>query len=651
MSTPPISDAIINVIVENEVAETVDVTDLDVSIPAIDIVLGQQGPKGDPGLPGVSGAPVPVVDECGDLTVWTKWGVGTGTLTIATITDSSVVVGGKVIRCVGRVQSTRTPMVPFDPKVLYRVKFRVRQTVNSTDVFYAGLEGVAADGVTLVNSTGANSPGGASVVAAAVALTVAQGWQEFVGYVKGFAAVGSNSSNFACPSPYVPGNIHANVRYIRPYFYANINGTETGTQEIDYVSLEIVPEPVTPLPLYDEGSSLTEWFQYSGTGTVSVAQVADSSVGGKVLSFAGQANLVRTPLVPYDPTALYRIKFRARRTVNPGTGSNNINAGFEGVAADGVTTVTTDGFANRAGPQHTVAASGVALVVAGGWQEFTGYVKGVAAFGTAVAAPSPSSPGVMHQNVRYIRPFVSIGSGDAAGRAEVDYVSLEIVPQVATGGTEVTLSGDGTAGAPLSAALTGTRSGGWSVAGNLGVTGVVNLGNEQVTIGTATGGSFWQPNVTLQRMVSGKLSLAIFAVVDENTPLGILLRTNSIDRGRLEFAVDSVSNLPHLRMNDGVGVVRPIPFATLTASVSVPVVSSTTGTFKHTYSPAGRFTRPPMVMMTVAGTSSYVAYNSDNSTDGSYVTVGVRHINDVSGSATVIVNILAVQMTPASALG
>lgn len=209
------------------------------------------------------------------------------------------------------------------------------------------------------------------------------------------------------------------------------------TATIDFTGVGTVASPLTAsvipgsvgsqVPIVDEGASVADWTFTAGS-VVSV-NVADSSVGGRVLRCSGHVPGYRKANVPFDPTALYRIKFRVRQTTDAAAAApaGNFYAGLTGIAADGVTLVNRDGN-NTMGVQHNVACAGVKLLAANGWVEYVGYVRGVAAAGSGASSPSPTAPGVMHQNTRYIRPQFQINYNAPDGVAEIDYVSLEIVP-------------------------------------------------------------------------------------------------------------------------------------------------------------------------------------------------------------------------------
>jgi hypothetical protein len=182
-----------------------------------------------------------------------KWrSAGSSTTTAVAIPNlTSVAVpdaqsGGYVMRAVGSVNSSWRPdlLIPFDPNVLYRISVSVRQSVAGADTtqqrFYCGVAGVAADGVTLVNISGAAAASSQHyVTAAAQGLTAGAGWQRFTGYLKGYAAAGVNGSAGVAASPTAPGVLHANARYITPIFYANYQ-SGTGTAEIDMVTVEVL---------------------------------------------------------------------------------------------------------------------------------------------------------------------------------------------------------------------------------------------------------------------------------------------------------------------------------------------------------------------------------------------------------------------------
>lgn len=133
--------------------------------------------------------------------------------------------------------------IPFDPTKLYRMTCKVRKTAGAFgDYFYCGVAGVAADGVTFANITGANSQSNQHYVcAAAVQMVAGSGWQTFVGYFKGNSATagvpsGADSSK--------PAAMYTTVRYIRPLFICSYPGDQ-GTYEVDVITIDVLSDPST----------------------------------------------------------------------------------------------------------------------------------------------------------------------------------------------------------------------------------------------------------------------------------------------------------------------------------------------------------------------------------------------------------------------
>src|SRR5213076_2821327 len=96
---------------------------------------------------------------------------------------------------------------------------------------------------------------------------------------------------------------------------------------------------------------------------------------------------------------------------------------------DGTTLVNFTGAA-AASAQHYVAAAQQPLTAGAGFQRFTGYLKGYAASGgngSGTAAPSPTAPGVLHANARYISPVFYANYSGGTGTAELDMVTVEVV--------------------------------------------------------------------------------------------------------------------------------------------------------------------------------------------------------------------------------
>ncbi|MFD7995522.1 hypothetical protein [Streptomyces mexicanus] len=221
-----------------------------------------------------------ITDSMGDASLWSQpadtgvWNVVTGV--------SDAVAGSTVIEATGRTSLERVTNTPFDPEALYKVSARIRTTVaptSGTPTVYIGLTGIAADGTTRVNNTGANQLGNQHYVAAAN-LTIPAGtaWTTVTGYVKGTAATGTN---VACPDPKAPGQLHSSVRYIRPLVRLLVGSTAGGTMQVDQVTLETVSTGVVNNVNIADGAITASKIQ---AGAVDATAIAADAITGKTIT-------------------------------------------------------------------------------------------------------------------------------------------------------------------------------------------------------------------------------------------------------------------------------------------------------------------------------------------------------------------------------
>ncbi|MBC9785856.1 hypothetical protein H1S01_15325 [Heliobacterium chlorum] len=160
-------------------------------------------------------------------------------------------------------------LIPYQPDRLYVIKARFRQAVDPTvggPNCYLGVEGIAADGVTLVNTVGSNTHSGQFYYGACgTALTSTGGWQTFIGYIRGYS---STVLNMPYPNPNSPGPMGNSVAYIRPMFIVNyLDGN--GTADIDYVVLEYPGDVTVETNLsLNGGSSWDGWLPVTNSGSV-----------------------------------------------------------------------------------------------------------------------------------------------------------------------------------------------------------------------------------------------------------------------------------------------------------------------------------------------------------------------------------------------
>lgn len=181
-----------------------------------------------------------------------------------------------------------------------------------------------------------------------------------------------------------------------------------------------------------------EWLSYGGSGEVTVGADSVALRGGKCLIVGNNSGndmrwFVLNKNIVFDPTSMYKLSCRIRRTA----GTGNLYLGLAGVAADGTTFVAVNG-TNAFSSQHYVLFSATAGYADGEttgsnvsttYKEFTGYVKGHKASGVNGDA-SPrliDTPAQLHVNVRYIRPLILVNHENLPGTYIIDYFDIEKV--------------------------------------------------------------------------------------------------------------------------------------------------------------------------------------------------------------------------------
>jgi len=180
---------------------------------------------------------------------------------------------------------------------------------------------------------------------------------------------------------------------------------------------------------FETADSLGKWINYQGSGERSSAAVSDAAQGGSVLRVGNnsgndEAWLTHQDNIPFDPTRLYKTTCRVRRI----NGTGMVYIGFAGVLADGVTFCSLTGASPAIANHHYHTARDASPGTT--WTTYTGYTKGFGAtVGTDLVATA-AAPGVMHPNVRFVRPFLLVNYSGAAGITEVDSFTVEDVTDV-----------------------------------------------------------------------------------------------------------------------------------------------------------------------------------------------------------------------------
>jgi hypothetical protein len=170
-----------------------------------------------------------------------------------------------------------------------------------------------------------------------------------------------------------------------------------------------------------------------GTGALwtHLAGVADAPTGQTVGQASGYNRLLGNTVIPYEPGVLYRLSARVR-LIAPSGGTDSFYIGVAGLAADGKTLVNRTGTQGSPNSHYYIAASGKTITTADGWVQVVGFLKDRAATGASGSAGpnnDPRSPGLAHQDVRFITPYVWLnytGAGTTSTSVmQVDCVTLE----------------------------------------------------------------------------------------------------------------------------------------------------------------------------------------------------------------------------------
>jgi hypothetical protein len=279
------------------------------------------------------------VDAMGDSTAWTVLTSAAGsTWTFLTgVTDAPT--GSTVAQATGFNVVRGTIQLPYDPDVLYRISVRVRTTAASasgTDSLYAGALGIAADGVTYVNRTGANSYYTQMYPAASnTAQPSSSGWVTYTGYLKGRAVSGTVGTS---PDPRTPGAAHTGVKFLAPLLYLNFSsGTSgpnsaTGTMQVDAFTIEALKTGVVDSTNLVAGSVTT------------AALAADSVTATKILAGSVEAAKIASGAVTTEK--LDALAVTADKIAVNAITAEKINAGAvdaTALAADAITGKTITG--------------------------------------------------------------------------------------------------------------------------------------------------------------------------------------------------------------------------------------------------------------------------------------------------------------------
>jgi hypothetical protein len=261
-----------------------------------------------------------------------------------------------------------------------------------------------------------------------------------------------------------------------------------------------------------------------------LAGVTDAPTGQTVGQANGHIRVRGNTLVPYDPGTLYRVSARIRATAQLPTGPDNVYVGVLGVGADKTTLVNRQG-ANSESGHYYAGASGRTITAADGWVTIVGYLKDRApAGGQGSAGPNPDAraPGMVHQDVKFISPYLwlNFASADVPGAPSVMQVDLVTVEALRTGVVDGTnlVSGAVTTAALAADAVT---------AGKIAA-GAVSA--REITVNTITAAQIAVGGITASALSAGSVTAG--AIAAGSVQAGHLV-AGAVQAGSL--AADSVS--------------------------------------------------------------------------------------------------------------
>lgn len=167
---------------------------------------------------------------------WTEYtGSGVELTVVAETTEKTA--GGSVLQIGNNVGSdyawiAHNGLIPFDSTRLYKMRVRLRHSAGAGAI-YVGWIGVAADGVTMVNTGGLNSYSSQHYHCICDSAGTAT-FAEYVGYTLGHGATVGSSADGTLSSP---ATMHPNVRFLRPMILANYAAV-AGIVSVDYLTVE-----------------------------------------------------------------------------------------------------------------------------------------------------------------------------------------------------------------------------------------------------------------------------------------------------------------------------------------------------------------------------------------------------------------------------
>lgn len=182
--------------------------------------------------------------------------------------------------------------LPYNPSKLYRIRSRVRCTVDASggnQNVYIGVLCRTASG------TSANNNGGYAYVSIAEAITVSRGWVERTSYFKGAAFPYLSGSPTVSLDPTAPTSLSVDTALISPIIACNYPAG-AGTYEFDYVEIDELDENASMSFSGQQAlaPSVTQWDGVTSR-IITKGHVTGTGRHGATVTFP--SNFQNTPLV------------------------------------------------------------------------------------------------------------------------------------------------------------------------------------------------------------------------------------------------------------------------------------------------------------------------------------------------------------------
>lgn len=214
---------------------------------------------------------------------WTKRQGGVPDSQITLLTGLTDVPGGQAVRFGDNTGNDEwwgaltDVLMPYDPNSTYEVGVVVRRNGGGR-LFYCGVEAVANDRITMINSTGADDYDSQHYVAANGVL-VATSFETYRGYLRGHGTSLTRPAN----DPSAPSVAYTGTTFIRPMMIVGYAGADGGGQyDVAALWLKRLPTVGTPNIGEEAATSLAQQFEagpfnLSGTGPIQGGDVTDFS--------------------------------------------------------------------------------------------------------------------------------------------------------------------------------------------------------------------------------------------------------------------------------------------------------------------------------------------------------------------------------------